>query len=175
MLASKVGDDIGKALFGIMLAGILLAIVGAVVHLAGSGWIDALMPPVMTGTIVMLIGFTVMQHAFAGVSAEGLMSDVERRALAVTGAGEVVWDWDVIRDRIFVSPEAELILGLKRGALETDAQSWLEFVHPSDRDRIRLALDGILDHRRGRIVQSIRLKAEDGHYFWFSLRARPVT
>ena len=42
VLASKVGDDIGRALFGIMLAGILLAIVGAVVHLAGSAWIDAL-------------------------------------------------------------------------------------------------------------------------------------
>ncbi|HQY99025.1 MAG TPA: solute carrier family 23 protein [Propionicimonas sp.] len=67
VLASKVGDDIGKALFGIMLAGILLAIVGAVVHLAGSGWIDALMPPVMTGTIVMLIGFNLASAAW-GVS-----------------------------------------------------------------------------------------------------------
>ncbi len=36
VLASKVNGDIGKALFGIMLTGILLAIVGAVVHLAGS-------------------------------------------------------------------------------------------------------------------------------------------
>ncbi len=124
--------------------------------------------------IVMLIGFTVMQHAFAGVSAEGLMSDMERRALAVTGAGEIVWDWDVIRDRVFVSPEAKQLLGLKRGAMETDAQSWLEFVHPSERDRIRLALDGILDQRRGRILQSLRLKADDGHYLWFSLRVRPV-
>ncbi len=67
VLASKVGDDIGRALFGIMLAGILLAIVGAVVHLAGSAWIDALMPPVMTGTIVMLIGFNLAGAAW-GVS-----------------------------------------------------------------------------------------------------------
>jgi len=67
VMASKVGGDIGKALFGIMLAGILLAIVGAVVHLAGSRWIDALMPPVMTGTIVMLIGFNLASAAW-GVS-----------------------------------------------------------------------------------------------------------
>jgi len=67
VMASKVGGDIGKALFGIMLAGILLAIVGAVVHLAGSHWIDALMPPVMTGTIVMLIGFNLAGAAW-GVS-----------------------------------------------------------------------------------------------------------
>ena len=58
------GNDIGKALFGIMLTGILLAIVGAIVHVGGSHWIDVLMPPVMTGTIVMLIGFNLASAAW---------------------------------------------------------------------------------------------------------------
>lgn len=71
VLASKAGDDIGKALFGIMLTGILLAIVGAVVHLAGSRWIDALMPPVMTGTIVMLIGFNLAGAAWGKANNSG--------------------------------------------------------------------------------------------------------
>lgn len=64
VMASKVDGDFSKALFGIMLTGMLLAIVGGVVHLAGSGWIDALMPPVMTGTIVMLIGFNLASAAW---------------------------------------------------------------------------------------------------------------
>jgi len=63
--------DIGKALFGIMLTGILLAIVGAAVHLAGSRWIDLLMPPVMTGTIVMLIGFNLATAAWGESSKSG--------------------------------------------------------------------------------------------------------
>jgi len=136
-----------------------------------------LAPPALLGgleLIVMLIGFTVMQHAFAGVTAEGMMSDIERRALALTGAAEIVWDWDVIRDRVYVGPEAEQLLGLARGTLDTEAAGWLEFVHQADRDRFRMALDGILDQRRGRIMQQLRLRAEDGHYFWFALRARPV-
>lgn len=66
--ASTVNGDISKALFGIMLTGLLLAVVGAVVHLAGSGWIDALMPPVMTGTIVMLIGFNLASAAWKSSS-----------------------------------------------------------------------------------------------------------
>ncbi len=45
--------------------------------------------------IVMLIGFTVMQHAFASGVTSGIVSDVERRALALTGAGDLIWDWDV--------------------------------------------------------------------------------
>ncbi len=71
VMASKMGDDIGKALFGIMFTGILLAIVGAVVHLAGSKWIDALMPPVMTGTIVMLIGFNLAGAAWGKANNSG--------------------------------------------------------------------------------------------------------
>ena len=57
--------------------------------------------------IVMLIGFTVMQHAFAGGITHGIVTDVERRALALTGAGDMIWDWDVSADRVFTSPETE--------------------------------------------------------------------
>jgi len=47
----------GSALFGILAVGLLLAIVGAIVQFTGAGWIDALMPPVVSGAIVALIGF----------------------------------------------------------------------------------------------------------------------
>jgi diguanylate cyclase (GGDEF)-like protein/PAS domain S-box-containing protein len=124
--------------------------------------------------IVMLIGFTVMQHAFAGGIAHGSGSDVERRALALTGAGDLVWDWDVAADKVFTSPETETLLGLKHGTLDGAAARWLEILHPLDRDRFRATLDGIVEQRRGRIAQEFRVRAADGHYFWLALRARPV-
>jgi uracil-xanthine permease len=71
VLASTAGKDFSKALFGILLTGLLLAAVGAVVHLAGAAWIDALMPPVMTGTIVMLIGFNLAGAAWGGDEKSG--------------------------------------------------------------------------------------------------------
>jgi uracil-xanthine permease len=46
----------GGALGGIVMAGACLFIVGLVVQKAGTGWIHALMPPVVMGTIVALIG-----------------------------------------------------------------------------------------------------------------------
>jgi NCS2 family nucleobase:cation symporter-2 len=45
------------ALGGIVVAGALFAIIGLIVHKAGIGWIEWLMPPVVTGAIVALIGF----------------------------------------------------------------------------------------------------------------------
>jgi diguanylate cyclase (GGDEF)-like protein/PAS domain S-box-containing protein len=124
--------------------------------------------------IVMLIGFTVMQHAFAGGVTHNIVSDVERRALALTGAGDMIWDWDVTSDKVFTSPETEALLGLKRGALEGSAARWLDILHPLDRDRFRASLDAIMEQRRGRLVQDFRLRTHDGHYLWFALKARPV-
>src|SRR5437762_340246 len=122
----------------------------------------------------MLIGFTVMQHAFAGGVTTGIVSDVERRALALTGAGDMIWDWDVSADKVFTSPETETLLGLKRGSLEGPAACWLDVLHPLDRDRFRAVLDSVLEQRRGRLTQDFRLRTPDGHYLWFTLKARPV-
>ena len=124
--------------------------------------------------IVMLIGFTVMQSAFAGGGGHGAISDVERKALALTGANDIIYDWDVVNDRIYVSPEIEEQLGVRRGDLEGPASSWLSLLHPLERDRYRACLDTVLQQRRGRIAQDFRFHASDGQYFWFRLRARPV-
>ncbi|MCW2823187.1 MAG: nitrate reductase [Aeromicrobium sp.] len=51
------GDDIGTALFGILACGVLLAVIGVIVMWTGTGWIQSLMPPVVAGSIVALIGF----------------------------------------------------------------------------------------------------------------------
>ena len=146
-----------------------LAVTGAVTN-------DIIGPALLGGLvlIVMLIGFTVMQHAFAGGITHGIVSDVERRALALTGSGDMIWDWDVSADKVFTSPETEHMLGMKRGALEGSAASWLDILHPLDRDRFRAALDSAIEQRRGRLTQSFRLRASDGNFLWFTLKARPV-
>ena len=152
-------------------------VIGAALTVLGLVTNDIIGPALLGGLvlIVMLIGFTVMQHAFAGGGmASGIVSDIERRALALTGAGDMIWDWDVSSDKVFTSPETEAALGLKHGALEGPAAKWLDILHQADRDRFRATLDGVLEQRRGRVVQDFRMRTADGHYLWFALRARPV-
>ncbi|BCM82282.1 diguanylate cyclase [Methylobacterium indicum] len=138
---------------------------------------DLVQPALIGGLvlIVMLIGFTVLQHAFAGGGiGNSLVSDTERRALALTGAGDVVFDWDVPGDRVFAGPEIEGQLGLKRGALEGPQANWLSLLHPFDVERYSAALDTVIEERRGRISQDFRLRSAAGPYYWFRLKARPV-
>jgi putative pyrimidine permease RutG len=49
-------DDMPKALGGIVIAGLVYTIIGFFVHIFGSEWIDNLMPPIVTGAVVAIIG-----------------------------------------------------------------------------------------------------------------------
>ena len=63
ILAARSGS-MGMATFGIMCTGILLALVGLLIMKVGHGWIDKLMPPVVTGVVVALIGFNLAPAAY---------------------------------------------------------------------------------------------------------------
>ena len=60
---------IAVASFGIMVTGILLALVGVLVHYAGSKWIDIIMPPVVNGAIVAIIGFNLAPSVWTNFQA----------------------------------------------------------------------------------------------------------
>lgn len=57
------------ALGGIVATGLLLALVGVVVHFAGPRWIQVAMPPVVTGVIVALIGLNLAPVAWENFKA----------------------------------------------------------------------------------------------------------
>ncbi|TFB72622.1 nitrate reductase [Cryobacterium glaciale] len=63
--AATTSAGMGSALFGILAVGVLLALVGVIVQLTGTGWIDRLMPPIVSGAIVALIGFNLAPVAKA--------------------------------------------------------------------------------------------------------------
>ncbi|MEL3892450.1 solute carrier family 23 protein [Ferrovibrio sp. MS7] len=61
--------NIAVALGGIIACGALYAIIGAIVMAVGHAWIEKLMPPVVTGAIVAIIGLNLAPIAVKGVSA----------------------------------------------------------------------------------------------------------
>src|SRR5690606_9641288 len=125
--------------------------------------------------IVMLLGFTAVQHAFSeGQVSIGTLSEVERRALALTGSGDFVFDWNIERDRLTVSDELTTRLGEKRGALRGAIKRWLDRVHPDDRDRFRTAFDTLVELRRGKVSADMRVAGHDGSYRTFRMRVKPV-
>ena len=62
--AATASAGMGSALAGIVAVGVLLAVVGFIVQFAGLGWVEKLMPPVVAGAIVALIGFNLAPVAW---------------------------------------------------------------------------------------------------------------
>lgn len=61
--AAVTAQGTGSALGGLIAVGMLLILIGAVVHLVGTRWLDLTLPPVVTGAIVALIGFNLAPAA----------------------------------------------------------------------------------------------------------------
>ena len=138
---------------------------------------DVAQPAIAGGLvlIVMLIGFTAVQHAFSeGQVSIGTLSEVERRALALTGSGDFVFDWNIERDRVSVSDELSLRLGERKGSLRGAIKRWLDRIHPEDRDRFRTAFDTLVELRRGKVSADVRLATQDGAFRTFRMRVKPV-
>jgi len=51
------GGDSGDVVGAILVAGVVLALVGVLIHFAGIGVVNRVLPPAVTGAVVMLIGF----------------------------------------------------------------------------------------------------------------------
>ena len=66
--------NIGVALGGIIACGAIYALVGVVVHLAGTGWIERFMPPVVTGAVVAVIGLNLAQIPIKNMAANNFES-----------------------------------------------------------------------------------------------------
>ncbi|WP_312749760.1 solute carrier family 23 protein [Psychrobacter sanguinis] len=61
--------NLNVALGAIMVCGIVYALVGLLVMKVGTNWIEKLMPPIVTGAIVMIIGLNLAPVTVQGVSA----------------------------------------------------------------------------------------------------------
>jgi uracil-xanthine permease len=60
------GGDSSDVVGALLVAGVVLALVGLVIHFAGLGLINKVLPPAVTGAVVMLIGFNLAPVA-AGI------------------------------------------------------------------------------------------------------------
>ncbi|MBJ7528977.1 MAG: nitrate reductase [Nocardioides sp.] len=85
--AATATGTLGNALFGVLAVGLTLALVGVVVLVTGTRWIEALMPPVVTGAIVALIGLNLSGAATANFQLAPWTATITLAAVVVVAVG----------------------------------------------------------------------------------------
>ena len=102
-----------------------------------------------------------------------LRESEERYALAMEGANEGHWDWDLATDRLFLSPKMKMWVGQSGDSVRTRT-AWLAHIviHPDDRPRVEAALTDHFEGRTPRYECEYRILQPDGQWRWMFVRGR---
>jgi len=115
MTAATTTAGTGSALAGIVAVGVLLAIVGFIVQFAGIGWVDRLMPPVVAGAIVALIGFNLAPVAWGSFEKAPVTATITLCAVIICS---VVFRGFLGRISIFLGVVIGYVVAVIRGEID---------------------------------------------------------
>lgn len=90
----------------------------------------------------------------------------ERYALAVRGANDGIWDWDLGAQHIYFAPRWKAMLGEPEHEVSDSPSEWLERVHPDDSEGLQAAIRRHLEGRSPHFESEHRMRHSDGTYRW---------
>jgi PAS domain S-box-containing protein len=134
------------------------------------GWRTLILSLLGALTIAMLV----RQLGRLAAGEHALRESEERYALAMEGANEGHWDWDIPSDRLFLSPRMKELGGL---AVDSDIASRSEWrrriqIHPDDQPRFEAALREHFEGRSQRFECEYRVRPHSGSWRWLLARGR---
>lgn len=100
------------------------------------------------------------------VRTKALRESEARYALAVGGANDGLWDWNVETDEVYCSARTMAMVGLAEQEAHVPRSAWLDRVHPEDRDQATAELQTHLDGFTAYYQAEYRVRHEDGSYVW---------
>jgi PAS domain S-box-containing protein len=138
----------------------------------------ALRQAVGTLGVVLLGGFGIAaivgQLRRVEASERALRQSEERYALALEGANEGHWDWDIVPDRLYLSPKMKSLHGLLPDASVDSRAEWLARVqiHPDDAPRVHAAVAAHFAGESTLYEVEYRTRHPDGTWHWIRVRGR---
>ncbi len=142
----------------------------------GSALPVELSPQLVGGPAGEPIGIvTIHQDATERKRAEAaLKASEERYALAVRGANDGLWDWDLASGEIYFSERWRSMLGLPGAGAAASPMEWFSRVHPEDRGPLESAVKAHLARRSKHLENEHRMLHADGSYRWMLARGLAV-
>ncbi len=116
----------------------------------------------------------VRESAHRREAEEALHEAEERYALAVRGANDGLWEWDLRREEVHYSPLWKSLLGHDDSEIGTGIDEWRNRIHPDDRARVLQELDEHLAGKSARFENQHRLRHKDGSWRWILARGTAI-
>ena len=114
---------------------------------------------------------THLSHKWA---VEDLRVSEERYALAVRGANDGLWDWNLVTNEVYWSARWKAMLGFEESAVGVHPDEWFGRVHEEDIKRVKGTLRAHFADGSDHYESEHRILHSDGVYRWFLCRGAVV-
>ncbi len=98
----------------------------------------------------------------------------ERYKLAVQGAKDGIWDWDLKSNQLHLSRRWRELLGHSEGDFGETPQAWFGLVHPEDLHQLASAINRHIDGQTPHFQHEHRIQHADGEWRWCLSRGLAV-
>ena len=105
---------------------------------------------------------------------EKLRESQDRYALAVNGANDGLWDWNLGTNEVYWSPRWKAMLGYEESEVGMTPDEWLDRLHQDDWTRVRQSVAAHIAHGNGHFESEHRLRHRDGTFRWVLCRAAAI-
>lgn len=110
------------------------------------------------------------------LSIEKLAQNEERLLLAMEATSDAIWDWEISKEPVYISPRGYEMMGYKIGEIEPTFSNWIKHLHPDDGGYARRIINEVLKSDKESYSLEFRFDIEKGkkEYRWFQTKARVV-
>ncbi len=123
----------------------------------------------LVGTVVVFQDITDRK-----LSEEALRESEERYALAVQGASDGIWDWNLKTGKVYFSPRWKAMLGFQEDEIGSTLEDWLGRIHPSGIQRVKRELHLHLQGHTSHFESEYQILHRNNCYRWMLSRGLAV-
>lgn len=139
----------------------------------GTTWIETYKKPVIAadGKVMGTVGFS--RDISDRKRVELALAEAEMRwSLAMRGANDGIWNWNLITDKVYYSERWKSMLGYEQDDIGDSPNEWASRVHPDDHDRALALVNAHLQGKSEFYSCEHRLRCKDGSYKWILTRGK---
>ncbi|MCD5406374.1 MAG: EAL domain-containing protein [Desulfotomaculum sp.] len=98
---------------------------------------------------------------------------IERYQLAVEGANDAIWDWDIVNNR-FYFPRTKQMLGYENHELDDTTAAFRYLIHPDDLGQVQKYVKNHFTGKNKSFTSQFRAKTKSGDYIWLLSRGNVI-